>query len=54
MHSEIMNELRAIRAQMAAHGGAAEPGGIHPTRKQACDAQLLLRLIAPRSSNAKS
>jgi chemotaxis protein CheZ len=42
MHREIMNELRAIREQMADRGAAA-PGGIDPTPPEAGDAQLLLQ-----------
>jgi chemotaxis protein CheZ len=42
MHREIMNELRAIREQMADRGAAAE-GGIDPTPQQASDAQILLQ-----------
>ncbi len=45
MHREIMNELRAIREQMASphRGGAAIDGGIDPTPQQASDAQILLQ-----------
>jgi chemotaxis protein CheZ len=44
MHREIMNELRAIREQMAGPlRGAAAEGGIDPTPQQASDAQLLLQ-----------
>jgi chemotaxis protein CheZ len=42
MHREIMNELRAIREQMAGRRAGAE-GGIDPTAQQANDAQLLLQ-----------
>jgi chemotaxis protein CheZ len=45
MHREIMNELRAIREQMAGpHRGAAAEGGVEPTPQQASDAQILLRI----------
>jgi chemotaxis protein CheZ len=44
MHREIMNELRAIREQMAApHRGAGAEAGIDPTPQQAGDAQILLQ-----------
>jgi chemotaxis protein CheZ len=44
MHREIMNELRAIREQMAGpHRGAATEGDLDPTRQQASDAQILLQ-----------
>jgi chemotaxis protein CheZ len=44
MHREIMNELRALREQMAApHRGPATEGGIDPTPQQASDAQILLQ-----------
>jgi chemotaxis protein CheZ len=45
MHREIMNELRAIREQMASphRGGAIAEGGIDPTPQQASDAQILLQ-----------
>jgi chemotaxis protein CheZ len=42
MHREIMNELRAIREQMAAPPHSAE-GGIDPTLRQASDAHILLQ-----------
>jgi chemotaxis protein CheZ len=43
MHREIMNELRAIREQMASpHRGAAD-GGIDPARHEAGDALILLQ-----------
>jgi chemotaxis protein CheZ len=42
MHREIMNELRALREQMADRGDAAE-GGIDPTPQQASDAYILLQ-----------
>jgi chemotaxis protein CheZ len=43
MHREIMNELRAIREQMAGpHRGAVE-GGIDPTPQQANEADMLLQ-----------
>src|SRR3954454_15392567 len=43
MHREIMNELRALREQMAgSHRGAAADGR-DPTHQQADDAQLLLQ-----------
>ncbi len=45
MHREIMNELRALREQMAGphRGGAAAEGGIDPTPQQASDAHILLQ-----------
>jgi chemotaxis protein CheZ len=44
MHREIMNELRAIREQMAGpHRNAAAEGGIDPTPQQSNDAQILLQ-----------
>jgi chemotaxis protein CheZ len=45
MHREIMNELRAIREQMAGphRGGAVAEAGIDPTPQQASDAQILLQ-----------
>jgi chemotaxis protein CheZ len=44
MQREIMNELRAIREQMAApHRSAAAEAGIDPTPQQASDAQILLQ-----------
>jgi chemotaxis protein CheZ len=43
MHHEIMNELRAIREQMAAHRGVAPDGDADPVPHQADDAQLLLQ-----------
>jgi chemotaxis protein CheZ len=45
MHREIMNELRAIREQMAGphRGGAITEGGIDPTPQQSSDAQILLQ-----------
>src|SRR6201994_4790755 len=44
MHREIMNELRAPRAQMAgADRGAAAEGGVDPAHQPADDAQLLLQ-----------
>jgi chemotaxis protein CheZ len=42
MHREIMNELRALREQMADRGAAAQ-GGIDPTPQQASDAHILLQ-----------
>jgi chemotaxis protein CheZ len=43
-HREIMNELRALREQMAgSHRGAAAEGGVDPAHQQADDAQLLLQ-----------
>jgi chemotaxis protein CheZ len=43
MHREIMNELRALREQMAGPHRAAAEGGIDPTPQQASDAQILLQ-----------
>src|ERR1700712_2494520 len=43
MHREIMNELRAIREQMASPHRAAADGGIDATRQEAGDAQILLQ-----------
>jgi chemotaxis protein CheZ len=44
MHREIMNELRAIREQMAGpHHSAAAESGSDPTAQQSSDAQLLLQ-----------
>jgi chemotaxis protein CheZ len=43
MHREIMNELHAIREQMAGPHRAAAEGGIDPTLQQASDAQILLQ-----------
>jgi chemotaxis protein CheZ len=43
MHREIMNELRALREQMAGPHRAAAQGGIDPTPQQASDAQILLQ-----------
>src|SRR3979411_87084 len=44
MHREIMNELRALREQMAApHRGTPAEGGIDPTPQQASEAHLLLQ-----------
>ncbi len=43
MHREIMNELRSIRAQMAAPGhGAAASAGIDPALQQIAESQALL------------
>jgi chemotaxis protein CheZ len=43
MHREIMNELRSIRAQMAAPGhGAAIGAGIDPAMQQIAESQALL------------
>ena len=56
MHHEIMNELRSIRAQMAAPGHGAAPGAAADAAVQqiAEVAGVARRPIAPRSSNAKS
>jgi chemotaxis protein CheZ len=45
MHREIMNELRAIREQMASphREGTAADGGTDPTPQQPSDAQILLQ-----------
>src|SRR3982074_2861475 len=44
MHREILNELRAIREQMASpHRSAAAEAGVDPTPQQASDAQILLQ-----------
>jgi chemotaxis protein CheZ len=45
MHREIMNELRAIREQMAGphRNGVAAEGDIDPMPQQASDAQILLK-----------
>jgi chemotaxis protein CheZ len=42
MHREIMNELRAIREQMADRGAAAD-AGVDPMPRQSGEAQLLLQ-----------
>src|SRR3954463_300618 len=43
MHREIMNELRALREQMAGSHRGAAADGVDPTHQQADDAQLLLQ-----------
>jgi chemotaxis protein CheZ len=44
MHREIMNELRALREQMAgSHRGAATDCGVDPAHQEADDAHLLLQ-----------
>ena len=42
MHHEIMNELRSIRAQMAAPGHGVAPGGAADAAQQIAESQALL------------
>ena len=53
-HHEIMNELRAIRAQMAAPHSAGIAGSEVVTPKQSEEAKLFLKRIARRSNSAKN